>query len=1092
MGLLAAIANYVVRKADSPAAWNIAPWQSGRPYFPETDYKSLVDRYAGWVYACAEMNAINCAQIPLRLYAVSSGAKTKALFPTRHPDKSRLEYLIKSPSAKRYLQKTIDVEEVTEHPFISLFQNVNDYMNEFELWEITELYQELTGNAYWLLLKNSMGLPVEIWPLMPQYMKIIPDKKNFISGYEYAPTPTEKQVLAPEDVLHYKFSNPKNNFYGLGPLQACVVAADLSMNMNLHEASLMANRAQPDMALILPPEAGTPKEDEQKRLTEQWYKRFGGVKKAGKLAILTGGAKLERLTLTPQEIAYLQGRKATREEICDIFGVPMSKITSESVNRANADAGDTQYMRNTILPRLRRIEQKINERLLPLYDEHLFCAFDNPVPEDKEFRLKETDTRLKNGYSSINLERQEDGQEPVAWGEVPLIPFGVGPLGSVITPPIGQGGNIRGIKKTRQTLPPLNHPTNFVNQPFIKALQGYFERQRIEILAGFDRDAEAIIKSHHQKMGIDDYLSAWFDLKRWTDEFDKAAQPFIRYTFMGGGERALRQITTEREFDPISAMAIASLEKHKGKSQIVGTKIKQVRKAISEAMEAGEGIKGIRGAIEMVYEGATRYEAELIARTETIWAFNEGAVQGYIQSGYVKQKQWVSSGDDRSCFLKNTLITTKNGNRQICDVKKGDIVLTHNGWQIVNDIMKRLYRGNLTKIKLGNGNNLIATPEHPVFAETKGWIQIKDLGRGDKVHTDKNEVIDIVGIANVHFFKVYNFIAKIMQFFISILVFSKIGVPINTIYLKTRSAIRKIKINTISTYLKFLDKFNFQSYKSKANLFFNKCLAFIFSITGKRTKSPLIFCRRDDSELSCASKASNQNCWTTTKFRTKMSKVFAVVIKYLSTSLADLVNGRFATAFHTTNVIAMTNTFFDNKGFIANRANFFNLVGSKCFITNSRTIDFMPLTFRWAKGFFASGAYSCKVNFCSSMVTLFRAIKRRASFLDFIYWRKIFTAILTIMSHIRRYCNNYITNSQSLFVYNLEVAQSHTYFANGILVHNCESCLAMDGEIVDVEEDYFAKGEEWGGLSFDYENVSHPPLHPSCRCCIVPIISGID
>ena len=44
-----------------------------------------------------------------------------------------------------------------------------------------------------------------------------------------------------------------------------------------------------------------------------------------------------------------------------------------------------------------------------------------------------------------------------------------------------------------------------------------------------------------------------------------------------------------------------------------------------------------------------KYEAERIARTESIWAWNEGAMQGYIQTGMVESKQWVSSGDDRTC-----------------------------------------------------------------------------------------------------------------------------------------------------------------------------------------------------------------------------------------------------------------------------------------------------------------------------------------------------------------------------------------------------------------------------------------------------------
>ena len=84
-------------------------------------------------------------------------------------------------------------------------------------------------------------------------------------------------------------------------------------------------------------------------------------------------------------MAFLQGRKWTREEICNCYGVPISKLTTDNVNRANAESGDYSYMKDTILPRLKKIEQKLNEQLLPMYDDRLFCAFDNPVPADKHY-----------------------------------------------------------------------------------------------------------------------------------------------------------------------------------------------------------------------------------------------------------------------------------------------------------------------------------------------------------------------------------------------------------------------------------------------------------------------------------------------------------------------------------------------------------------------------------------------------------------------------------------------------------------------------------------------------------------------------------
>jgi HK97 family phage portal protein len=625
--------------------WNIAQWQNRRKYYPDVSHKSLIEKYASWVYACAEKNAQNCAQVPLRLYAPTSARKTKALFSTRTIEQKHKDYLAKSPTAYRYLTKAYDVEEVTEHPFLDLMINVNDFDNQFDIIELMVLFQELCGNAYWYILKQrAMSVPIEIWPLYSQYMTIVTDKQRFIDHYVFAITPTEKHIVKTEDVVHFKYPNPQDQFYGMGPLQAAVMAADLSMNMNVYETSLLENDARPDMALIIPAESGVPPEEEQKRMRKEWYKMHRGVKRRGNMAILTGGAELKPVSLPPREMAFLEGRKATLNEIAAIFGVPMSKLTTENVNRANAEAGDYAYQKDTILPKLRKIEQKMNEKLLPMFDERLFVAFDNPVPEDKEYRLKEVKTHLQTGYSSPNEERQKDGLDEVDWGGEPLVPITLRPL-STETPASPQFVPPKSVKAPRK-LPPINHPTNFVNQPFVEKLRGYYNRIAEEIFKGFDRDIAKSIKSP-----ADDYISAWFDMQKWNEELWTTSEPFIQYTLLAGGDKALRQITTDRIFNPASPLVSRALTQHRyGMVQNTNsTVIKQLREKLAAGIDEGEGVYDLRKRVESVFEGLSAYGSERIARTETIWAWNEGAKQGYKQSGFVEKLQWLSSGDARSC-----------------------------------------------------------------------------------------------------------------------------------------------------------------------------------------------------------------------------------------------------------------------------------------------------------------------------------------------------------------------------------------------------------------------------------------------------------
>lgn len=56
----------------------------------------------------------------------------------------------------------------------------------------------------------------------------------------------------------------------------------------------------------------------------------------------------------------------------------------------------------------------------------------------------------------------------------------------------------------------------------------------------------------------------------------------------------------------------------------------------------------------------------------------------------------------------------------------------------------------------------------------------------------------------------------------------------------------------------------------------------------------------------------------------------------------------------------------------------------------------------------------------------------------------------------------------------------------------CQYCNSLNGKIIGLSED-FAKlgqgveGDDGQKLKTDYENILHPPLHPNCRCALLPV-----
>lgn len=81
-------------------------------------------------------------------------------------------------------------------------------------------------------------------------------------------------------------------------------------------------------------------------------------------------------------------------------------------------------------------------------------------------------------------------------------------------------------------------------------------------------------------------------------------------------------------------------------------------------------------------------------------------------------------------------------------------------------------------------------------------------------------------------------------------------------------------------------------------------------------------------------------------------------------------------------------------------------------------------------------------------------------------------------------------------------ATEETYRQSGVVMRKewltaldertCSFCEKMDGKIIDVQEDFFSKGDvytvEGQKLDIDYSNVAYPPLHTGCRCTLIPVI----
>lgn len=418
------IFGYEITKAKKPTGRNklianlMYPMHYGQGLLPESNFESFMKAYRGWVYVCASKNALSAASIPLRLYVGKPNSSQIRSHKTKKITRKKEKYIRDNSALSQLPQvrKAVEIEEVLDHPLLNLMRNVNNFMNYFALFEMTNLFQELCGNAYWYLIEDRFGIPQEIWPMPPQNMRIVPDRVSFIKNYIFMKG-FEKVEFPEPQVIHFKFPSPTNLYYGRGPLAAVTDEYNISININRYENFVFANMGRIEGAFQTENELSQYEFD---RLKEEIRQTFRGIENVGKSPLLEKGVTYKPFGLAPKELAFMQGRKAIKEAIVNAYGQSMG-LYDKDATRANAEVASFTHMKDTIRPRLVRMEEKLNEKLTPKFDEKLFVSFDDPVPIDKEHRLKEKESHLKTGYSSINMEREVDNKDSVEWGDEPIL-----------------------------------------------------------------------------------------------------------------------------------------------------------------------------------------------------------------------------------------------------------------------------------------------------------------------------------------------------------------------------------------------------------------------------------------------------------------------------------------------------------------------------------------------------------------------------------------------------------------------------------------------------------------------------------------------
>lgn len=625
----------------------------------QSNVGDFLGRYADqpWVYSCIRIIQTKAAGVPLKVYKVTDGKKV----------------------------------EVPDHPLKQLLDSVNPQMDGYGLRDATHGFKELGGNAFWLLDRMVGGRPTEIYPLNPAHLKPVITKEKGLVKWEHNINGVHIQFLDLEEVLHFKYWNPLDPFWGQAPLSAGRDASDMSQNADVFNATFFKNSAEAGGFLTTDKPLN---DDAITRIKTAWAQNHQGARKAHRIEILHGGMDWKSTTMSHKDMMFPDLKRMSREDVLTCFTMPPIMVgVFDEANYSNAKEQRRIFWLDCIVPRLKAIESVINERLAKPYDdvvvEHDLSEIEE-LKEDAKVKAERDHIHTSAGIRTINEVRADMNLPAVPWGDTWNAPFGLAPIDQDRgVPPGGEeeeeeeeeepeedepesetedkpeksititpeptpaaaedGGKLRrdshwlNFKVLTETLERRWHPT----------LKGLFSDQEKEVIANL-REAgwESVTRQAKLNKGDKSVIKQsidviLFDRSNARKQFRTRGSKLMEFTLVAKAKEALKDAGLEIDFNMHDPAVTTWIQNKAFKfADVINQHTEEALRAeLTEAIQLGETIDEVSDRIARVFDIARGSRTKMIARTEVISAANEGAYAAYDQSGVVSEVEWVSSRD---------------------------------------------------------------------------------------------------------------------------------------------------------------------------------------------------------------------------------------------------------------------------------------------------------------------------------------------------------------------------------------------------------------------------------------------------------------